>query len=213
MNLAQTIEHTKLDATATPADVERLCREAIAHEFFGVCVAPHYAALAERQLRGTDVRVVSVVGFPLGSSLPEVKAEEARRLVAAGVSDVDMVMAIGLAAAGDWAYVAADVALVRAAVPDATLKVILETGCFDDDQIRRAAEVAVSAGADFVKTSTGFGPRGATVADVELLRDAVGDRAAIKASGGIRTGQAARDLVSAGATRLGTSAGVVIATG
>jgi deoxyribose-phosphate aldolase len=155
--------------------------------------------------------VVTVAGFPHGTSTSAAKAREAADAVTAGAQEVDMVMAIGAARAGDWRTVEADIRAVRDAVPGAVLKVILETGYFDDAAIGRAAQVCVVAGADFVKTSTGYGPRGATVDDVRLLRDAVGGRARVKASGGIRTAEQARALVEAGASRIGTSSGVQIA--
>jgi deoxyribose-phosphate aldolase len=207
ISLAPFIEHTLLRAEATPADVERLCSDAATNSLFGVCVSPLYVALAKRCLQGSPVRVVTVAGFPFGASAAETKAFEAERAVADGADEVDMVMAIGLALAGRWAEVEADIRTVRDAIPRAVLKVILETGCFDDAGIRRAATAAVTSGADFVKTSTGFGPRGATVADVVLLSEAVAGRARVKASGGIRTLEQATLLVEAGATRIGTSNG------
>jgi deoxyribose-phosphate aldolase len=209
-SLAALIEHTLLRADATPADVERLCSEAKTSSLFGVCVSPVYVARALSHLRGSAVRVVTVAGFPLGASMPEAKAFEARSAVLAGADEVDMVMAVGLALAGQWADVEADVRAVRDAIPHAVLKVIIETGYFDDAAIRRAAVASVSAGADFVKTSTGFGPRGATVDDVRLLRETVPGRVGVKASGGIRTREQALLLVDAGATRLGTSNGAEI---
>jgi deoxyribose-phosphate aldolase len=210
MRLADCVEHTLLRADATPDDVARLCGEASAHGLFGVCVSPVYVEAA-RKWAGERVCVVTVAGFPLGANTPAAKAREASEAVGAGAREVDMVMAIGAARAGDWSAVGADIRAVRAAVPGAVLKVILETGYFDAPSIARAAQVSVDAGADFVKTSTGFGPRGATVEDIRVLRDAVGERARIKASGGIRTAVDARALVEAGAARIGTSNGVAIA--
>jgi|HubBroStandDraft_1064217.scaffolds.fasta_scaffold89069_2 deoxyribose-phosphate aldolase len=210
MRLARYIEHTLLRADATPEEVERHCLEAVEHGLFAVCVSPLYVTLARRRV-GDAASVVTVAGFPLGTSTSAAKADEARRAVAEGASEVDMVMAIGLARSADWAAVRADVLAVRQAAPDAVLKVILETGYFDEAGIRRAAEAAVEAGADFVKTSTGFGPRGATVEDIRLLGEVVGGRAQVKASGGIRTAAQARAMIGAGATRIGTSNGVEIA--
>jgi deoxyribose-phosphate aldolase len=157
--------------------------------------------------------VVTVAGFPLGTSTSASKAREAADAVTAGADEVDMVMALGAARAGDWAGVEADVHAVRLAIPGATLKVILETGHFDEAGIVRAARASVDGGADFVKTSTGYGPRGASVDDVRILCAAVGDRARVKASGGIRTAEQARALVAAGAARIGTSSGVEIGSG
>ena len=209
--IAQTIEHTLLRADATPSDVEGLCRDATTHSLFGVCVSPVYVALARRALHGSTVRVVTVAGFPLGTSSSETKAFEAERAVRDGADEVDMVMAIGLARAGRWDDVEADVRAVRGRIPRAVLKVILETGYFAPEELRRAALAVVAAGADFVKTSTGFGPRGASVEDVRLLHEAVKSRAQVKASGGIKTLEQATLLVQAGATRIGTSSGVAIA--
>jgi deoxyribose-phosphate aldolase len=209
MSLAPFLEHTLLRAEATPAELEVHCREAVEHRLFGVCVSPLYVAAARRCVGGA-VRVITVAGFPLGTSTSAVKAEEARRAVADGADEVDMVMAIGRARAAEWAAVEADVRAVRDALPGVVLKVILETGFFDDAAIRRCAEVVVGAGADFVKTSTGVGPRGATVEDVRLLCSAVDGRARVKASGGVRTAVQARAMIEAGATRIGTSNGVAI---
>jgi deoxyribose-phosphate aldolase len=210
MRLARYVEHTLLRADATPADVERHCLEAVEHGLFAVCVSPVYVASARRWV-GDAAGVVAVAGFPLGTSTSATKADEARRAVADGAKEVDMVMAIGLARSADWAAVRADVLAVRQAVPDAVLKVILETGYFDEAAIRRAAEAAVEAGADFLKTSTGFGPRGATVEDVHILLGVAAGRAQVKASGGIRTAAQARAMIEAGATRIGTSNGGEIA--
>jgi deoxyribose-phosphate aldolase len=210
VNLAKYIEHTCLRADARPERVERLCREAVDTGLFGVCVLPVYVSLAEQCLRGKGVRVVTVVGFPHGGSTPSTKAVEARQAVLDGADEIDMVMAIGLALAGGWGAVAADVRAVREAVPDATLKVIVETGYFGREEIRKAADVCVSAGADFIKTCTGYGPRGVTTGDVALLSEFLQGRAEIKASGGIRTRESALQMIEAGATRIGTSNGVEI---
>jgi len=209
MRLAGLIEHTLLRADATPSDVERHCAEAVESGLFAVCVSPLYVASARRWVADA-ARVVTVAGFPLGTSTPATKADEARRAVIDGATEVDMVMAIGLARGADWAAVRADVLAVREAIPGAVLKVILETGALDETAIRRAAEAAIDAGADFLKTSTGYGPRGATVEDIRLLREVAGGRARIKASGGIRTAAQARALIEAGADRVGTSNGVEI---
>ena len=213
MDLSGYVEHTLLRADATVPDVERHCREAAGGELFGVCVSPVYVGRARQWLDGTGVRVVTVAGFPLGASASAAKAEEARVAVLDGADEVDMVAAIGLALSEEWAAVERDIRAVRDATRGRVLKVILETGYFSEARIRRAAEVAVGAGADFVKTSTGFGPRGASVADVVLLRDVVAGRAQVKASGGIRTAAFARDLIAAGAARIGTSNGVALARG
>jgi deoxyribose-phosphate aldolase len=213
MHLSRYVEHTLLRADATPADVERHCREAAENALFGVCVSPVFVPLAKRSLAGSAVRLVTVAGFPLGTSASSVKAEEARRAVADGADEVDMVLAIGFARAGRFDAVEEDVRAVRAAIPESTLKVILETGYFSPEDVRRAAVASVRAGADFVKTSTGFGPRGASAEDVALLAEAVKGRALVKASGGIRTAESALEMIRAGAARIGTSNGVAIAKG
>ena len=213
MDLSAYVEHTLLRPDATPGDVERHCREAADHGLLAVCVAPVYVALAAMCLRGTPVRVVTVAGFPHGTSTPQVKAAEARHAALDGADEIDMVMAIGLALDGGWNAVEAEVRAVRKAIADPVLKVIVETGYFSDEEITLAAKAAVDGGADFVKTSTGFGPRNATVNDVRLLAAAVGGRAQGKAAGGIRTRAAAIEMIEAGATRIGTSRGVEIVTG
>jgi len=163
MDLSRYVEHTLLRADATPDLVERHCREAAKHGLRGVCVLPRYVALARTCVRGADVLVVTVVAFPLGASASSIKALEARQAVDDGADEIDMVMPIGVALGGDFDAVEADVRAVREAVPGCVLKVIVETGYLGAEQIRSSAEAAVRAGANFVKTSTGFGPRGATV--------------------------------------------------
>jgi deoxyribose-phosphate aldolase len=212
MDLAPYIEHTRLSADTMPSDVERLVDEARQHGLLGVCVPPRHVQRAVAQAGGSPLRVVTVVGFPLAGSASVVKAFEAERAVDDGAQEVDMVLSIGDALAGDWSSVRADIDAVRAAVPDATLKVILETGLLGRDQMKRAALASVDAGAEFVKTSTGYGPRGASVADVAWLVEIVGGRAGVKASGGIRTREDAEQLVAAGATRIGTSRGLAMVT-
>jgi deoxyribose-phosphate aldolase len=210
VRLAGCIEHTLLRADTTPEAVDRHCLDAVEARLFAVCVSPIYVAAARRRV-GEAVRVVTVAGFPLGASTPAVKAEEARRAVEEGASEVDMVLAIGKALGGGWTDVEADIRTVRDAIPRSVLKVILETGYLDEPALRRAVEASVAAGADFVKTSTGFGPRGASVEDVRILREAARGRAQVKASGGIRTYDQALAMIAAGATRIGTSNGVEIA--
>lgn len=211
--MAPFIDHTLLKATASPSDIRTLCREAREHAFKAVCVNPAFVALAREELAGSGVLVATVCAFPLGALRPEQKAEEARLSVAAGADEVDMVLNLGAALAGDWDLVERDVRAVREAIPGTVLKVILETGTLTDEQKERATRAAVAAGADFVKTSTGFGPGGATVADVRLMAAAAEGRAQVKASGGVRTREDALALVEAGATRLGTSGGVALVAG
>lgn len=212
-DLALRIEHTVLSPTASLVAIDTLCAEAIEHSFFGVCVHPVHIARCVAALRGTAQAVVTVVGFPLGMSLSETKAFEARAAVALGAAEIDMVLRVDALKAGELTLVRQDIAAVVAASGDRAVKVILETGYLNDDEIRRACELAVDAGARFVKTSTGFGPRGASVEDVALMRSVVGSHAGVKASGGIRTRAQADAMVAAGADRLGTSAGVTLVQG
>lgn len=211
--LARYIDHTLLKPEATPDDIRRLCAEAREHSFAAVCVNPVYVPLAARELAGSGVRVATVCGFPLGALLPEQKAAEARASIAAGADEVDMVIHLGAARAGDWAAVQRDIAAVREACGSAVLKVIIETALLDDESKRRATEAAAAAGADFVKTSTGFASGGATAEDVALMREVLAGRAEIKAAGGVRSAADAQAMLDAGATRLGTSGGVALVQG
>jgi deoxyribose-phosphate aldolase len=212
-DIARTIEHTSLKATATPGEIAALCAEAKSHGFFGVCVNPLMVALAAQELADAEPRVISVVAFPLGATVPAVAAAEARQAVAHGAAEIDMVIPVGLALVGDDAAVTRSVAAVREAVPEAKLKVILETGHFPAERILEIGRAAMQASPDYLKTSTGFGPRGATLDDVALLREATDGQAGVKAAGGIRSADDARALLEAGATRLGTSRGVAIVAG
>lgn len=213
VNLAQYIDHTLLKATATATDIAALCEEARQHAFKAVCVNPVYVPLARQELAGSGVLIATVCGFPLGAVLPSQKAAEARLSLEAGANEVDMVMHIGAALAGNWRTVEEDLQAVREATAGAVLKVIIETCSLTDDQKVRATEAALNVGAEFVKTSTGFGTGGATLQDVRLIKRVVGDSAHIKAAGGIRTRADAEAMIAAGATRLGTSGGVAIVGG
>jgi len=214
MSIASIVEHTRLAADTTPVEVETLCREAVEYGFVGVCVGPRYVHTASSLLRGSPVRVVSVVGFPLGHDTPSTDARAAAEALEAGAREVDMVIPIGLALTGDLEAVREHVTRVKAAMGSAPLKVILETGFFAPKATESLARVAVDGGADFLKTSTGFGPRGASEDDVRTLAAVARAQArtiGVKASGGIRTLTQAQRLVAAGATRLGTSKGVDLA--
>jgi deoxyribose-phosphate aldolase len=206
------IEHTLLAAGATPTDVDALCAQAAQHGFAGVCVNPIYVARCRERLAGMLTRVVTVVGFPLGASHSRIKALECERAVADGADEIDMVMQLGAARSDRWAEVEADIRAVVEAAQGRPVKVILETAALDDPQKIRACAAAERAGAAYVKTSTGYGAGGATEHDVRLLRQCVGERLRVKASGGIRTAAHARALLAAGADRIGTSAGVQILT-
>jgi len=212
--IARMIDHTLLKPDATDAMIVRLCEEAAQYRFATVCVNPHWVPLAAKRLSGADVGVTTVVGFPLGSTTSAAKAAEAREAAALGATDVDMVLNIGALKSGDADFVRRDVAaVVEACRGGAIVKVILETGYLTDEEKTLACRLVAEAGADFVKTSTGFGPGTATVADVALMRAAVGDALGVKAAGGIRDLAAARAMIAAGATRLGTSSGVAIVSG
>jgi len=213
IELARRIDHTCLRPEASARDVERACEEALAYGFHAVCVAPTRVAGVAGLLAGTPVRVCTVVGFPHGNTLGAVKSAEAAAVLKAGAHEVDMVAQIGALKDGDDAAFALDIARVAGTVHEieaAILKVILETALLTDDEIVRACRLAESAGADFVKTSTGFAAAGATVAAVRLMRGVVGDRLGVKAAGGIRDRATALAMLEAGATRLGTSASVAI---
>ncbi|MGC8525083.1 MAG: deoxyribose-phosphate aldolase [Acidibrevibacterium sp.] len=208
--LAAMIDHTLLRPDATPADVSRLCAEATACGFHAVCVNPLWVAPARRALAAAPVAVCSVIAFPFGATPSANKAAEAARAVADGASEIDMVIAIGALKAGDHEAVRADIAAVRQAVPAALLKVILETALLTEGEKVAACSLAVAAGADFVKTSTGYGGGGATAADVALMRRIVGPKIGVKASGGIRDLAAANAMIAAGASRIGASASLVL---
>ena len=213
-DLSPLIDHTLLKADATGGQVEALCAEALAHGFASVCVNPLWVPLAASLLKGSPVRTCTVVGFPLGASATRAKAFEAEVALADGAQEVDMVLAIGAAKAGNWDKVRQDLEALRTAVPaPAVLKVILETCLLDDAEKARACELAVEAGLDFVKTSTGFSTGGSTESDVALMRRTVGSGLGVKASGGIRTYPVALQMVRAGATRLGLSASVAVVQG
>jgi deoxyribose-phosphate aldolase len=210
--LASMIDQTLLKPTFGLAEGAAWIEENATQGFAALCVTPQLVPAAARALSGVSTRVCSVCGFPLGYTTTESKAAEAANLVALGCEEVDMVVALGPLLEGDTRYVSADIAAVVAAVREASggaalTKVILETGYLSEEQISLGCRLAEEAGADFVKTSTGFGPRGASVRDVELVRAMVDERLGIKAAGGIRDLAGALALVDAGATRLGTSAG------
>ncbi len=209
---ARYVDHTLLKPNATQEEIGKLCDEAKNFCFASVCVNPSYVALAAQLLRGSGVKVCTVVGFPLGSTTPTVKAIEARDAIANGADEIDMVINIGALKSGNDVVVYDDIKAVRDATRGKVLKVILETSLLSNEEKVRACVAAKKAGADFVKTSTGFGGGGATVEDIKLMRETVGPLMGVKASGGIRDAKIAADMLAAGATRLGTSASVAIVT-
>ncbi len=213
--LAGYIDHTLLKQDATIAQIEKLCEEAAKYQFASVCVNATYAALCAKLLKDTGVKVCCVVGFPLGATLSSVKAFETEQVIADGASEVDMVLNVGALKSGNFTLVKNDVtAVVRAAhAKNALVKVIIETCLLTDDEKVKACQICQSAGADFVKTSTGFSTAGATVEDVALMRKTVGPDMGVKAAGGVRTRDDVLAMIKAGATRIGTSGGVKIMEG
>ncbi len=214
-SVARMIDHTLLAPEATRDRVQALCREAIELAVGAVCVSPNQVAVAESALRGSDVGLASVIGFPSGAHRAEMKAAEAAAAVGEGANELDMVVPLGAVVAGDWEVVAAHVAAVRAAAPaPIVLKVIVESAVLDDEQLDRVCATAVEGGADYVKTSTGYHPAGgATVEAVRRMRAAVGWDIGVKASGGIRDAATALAMIEAGATRIGASASAAILDG
>ena len=210
MDIARFIDHTLLKPTAGQQDIEVLCREAAEHGFAAVCVHPCWVPLAVELLQGSEVAVGAAVGFPLGANASEAKAYEAGLAVRQGAGEIDVVMNIGWFKSGRHDLVGDELAAVRAACGDAVLKVIIETCYLDDDEKRAASRLAVAAGAEFVKTSTGFGPGGAVREDLLLMLETVGDAARVKASGGIRDRATAEEYIRLGVARLGTSSGVAL---
>lgn len=208
--LASWIDHTLLRADARAGAIDQLCAEAAVQRMFSVCVTPTWIERAKQRLVGTDVRVCTVIGFPLGANASRVKEYETEQAIAAGADEIDMVMAIGRLLDGELDHVERDIRGVVVAAQGRLVKVILETALLDRSQIQRACERAVAAGAGFVKTSTGMGPGGATVEAVRTMRECVGPAIGVKASGGIRDPATARAMIEAGATRLGTSASLDI---
>ncbi len=206
------IDHTLLKADATNSMIESLCKEAIEYNFCAVCVNPYFVKMAKDLLRDSNVKVATVVGFPLGANTKEVKAYETIDAINNGADEIDMVINIGALKNKNYDLVKEDIkAVVEAAKDKASVKVIIETCLLTDDEKKKACELALEAGAHFVKTSTGFSTGGATIEDVKLMKSVVGDRMGIKASGGVRDLETAIKMIEAGATRLGTSSGVKIA--
>lgn len=210
MNLSLHIEHTNLKPDAKAEDIIQLCNEAVENGFYGVCVPPYYVQLAKKTIKKNDVKIITVVGFPLGYSTVSSKVEETKKAIIAGAHEVDMVINIAAFKSGDLTTVQNDIQSVVTAchLQNKHAKVILETCYLNEDEIRTLCKICADCEADFVKTSTGFGTAGATVEAVKLMRKVLPAKTRIKAAGGIRTKAFAEELVAAGADRLGTSAGV-----
>ncbi|MFD0674305.1 deoxyribose-phosphate aldolase [Cohnella sp. GCM10027633] len=212
--IAAMIDHTLLGAVSTKQDIARVCEEAKQYGFATVCVNPYWVPVAAKALSGSGVGLTTVIGFPLGASRTEIKAAEAADAIAAGATEIDMVLNVGALKSGLTEAVSKDIeAVVRACKGKAAVKVIIETCYLTDEEKRQAALLCKNAGADFVKTSTGFGTGGATVEDIALIRHVVGPEMGIKASGGVKNLEVANKLIQAGATRLGASSSIAIVTG
>lgn len=213
LNLASYIDHTLLAPTATQEQIKNLCSEALAHKFKSVCVNPSWVECCARELSGSGVLVCTVIGFPLGATLTASKVSETKFALSLGASEFDMVINVGRIKSGDWDFVLKDMSEVVQAASGKTVKVILETCLLSDDEIVQACKHAVAAGVHFVKTSTGFSTAGATIHHVELMKKTVGEKALVKASGGVRDFTTAMKMIEAGAMRLGTSSGIAIIQG
>ncbi|MBM7577639.1 deoxyribose-phosphate aldolase [Jeotgalibacillus terrae] len=213
-SIAKMIDHTLLKPEATKDQVTTLCEEAAEHGFMSVCVNPYWVKLSAELLDKTDVKVCTVIGFPLGASATETKAFETKQAIEDGATEVDMVINIGALKSGDYDTVKRDIQAVTAAAKGKALtKVIIETSLLTDEEKVKACELSVEAGSDFVKTSTGFSGGGATPEDIALMRKTVGPDLGVKASGGVRSAEDAQAMIDAGATRLGASAGIKIIQG
>ncbi|AMD94438.1 deoxyribose-phosphate aldolase [Leptotrichia sp. oral taxon 847] len=210
MELNRYVDHTLLKTTATKEEIKKLCDEAKEYKFYSVCVNGANTAFAYDKVKGTNVKVATVVGFPLGAMSMESKIFEAKNAIENGASEIDMVINVGALKSKDYEFVEKEIAGVKEAIGKNILKVIIETCYLTDSEKVKACELAVSAKADFVKTSTGFGTGGATFEDVKLMKEAVGSKAKVKASGGIRDLKTARKYIELGAERLGTSSGINI---
>ena len=213
MHLNRYIDHTLLKATATTSDIVKLCQEAITNDFFSVCVNSCYVSLAAEQLKHSNVKVCSVIGFPLGAMSAQAKAAEATEALKCGANEIDMVMNLGFLKSKDFDNVWKDIQAVKSVMPNNTLKVILETCYLSNEEILKSSELAIKGGADFIKTSTGFGTRGASLEDVKLMKRIAKDSTKIKASGGIKDAKTAIEYINLGAERLGTSSGIAIIKG
>lgn len=211
MDISSKIDHTILKADAHRDSIVKLCEEAIEYEFAAVCVNPYYVSLSSELLKDSDVKVATVIGFPLGANTPEVKTFEAKNAIDNGALEVDMVINIAALKNKEYPLVLEDIkGVVEAARDRAIVKVIIETALLTEEEKIKACQLSKKAGADYVKTSTGFSTEGATVSDVKLMKSVVGEDMKVKASGGIRDFETAKAMIEAGASRLGTSAGIKI---
>jgi deoxyribose-phosphate aldolase len=209
-NIAGLIDHTLLRPDASYMNIKQLCEEALQFGFYSVCINPCFIKMAKELLKDSNIRVTTVIGFPIGMTLTEVKVFEAMNALLLGADELDIVINIGALKSGDWETVRKDISDVIMSTRGPIHKTIIETCYLDDDEKRRVVKTALDAGSEFIKTSTGSGPYGARVRDIRLIKSIVGDAAGIKAAGGIRTIRRVLDMLKAGATRIGTSSGVRI---
>lgn len=209
-DIAGLIDHSLLRPDVSYTDIKRLCEEALQFGFCSVCINPFFIKIAKELLTGSNIRVTTVIGFPLGMSLTEVKVYEAMNASLLDADELDIVINIGALKSGDWETVRKDLADVIMATKGLIHKTIIETCYLDDNEKRRVIEIALEAGSEFIKTSSGYGPRGARVRDIRFIKGIIGDAAGIKAAGGIRTLKQVLNMLEAGATRIGTSSGVKI---
>ena len=207
------IDHTILKPTATKNDIIQLCEEAKKHQFFSVCVNSCYASLAKQHLKNSHVKVCCVIGFPLGAMSTEAKVAETKQALSDGADEIDMVLNLGFLKSNDFDAVCKDIEAVKNCMPKNTLKVILETFYLEEPEIIKASELAIKSGADFIKTSTGFGTGGATLHAIKLMLQVANGKAKVKASGGVKDYKTALDYIELGVERLGTSSGIAIVTG
>jgi deoxyribose-phosphate aldolase len=212
MPLENYIDHTLLKPSATTENIIQLCKEAKKYNFFAICVNGSFVQLAKRELINSNVKIAAVVGFPLGATAPSIKVLETKTCINDGADEIDMVINVGMLKSKDFKYVENEILAVKNEVGNRVLKVIIETCYLTDEEKRVACKLAMNAGADFVKTSTGFGTNGATIKDVLLMKEAVKDKLSVKASGGIRDKEAALNYISIGVSRIGTSSGIKIVT-
>ncbi|MDE3741976.1 deoxyribose-phosphate aldolase [Maribacter polysaccharolyticus] len=212
MQIQDYIDHTILKATAEPSDIEKLCQEAINHKFKAICVNGCYTKLAKDRLKNSPVQLAVVIGFPLGAMSTAAKVFEAGDAIKDGADEIDMVINVGWLKSGQLELVKQEISKIKNAIGDKVLKVIIETCYLTQEEKRKACELAVEAKADYVKTSTGFGTGGATFEDVKLMKEVVGNKAKIKASGGVKDRVTALKYISLGVSRIGTSSGIAIAT-
>ena len=213
MDINKYIDHTTLKAMAQKEEIKKLCDEAKEYKFYSVCVNGSNVAYAYEQVKDSDVKVAAVVGFPLGAMSMEAKIFESKKAIEDGASEIDMVINIGALKDKDYDYVEKEISEIKKAIGNNILKVIIETCYLTDDEKIKACELSVAAKADFVKTSTGFGTGGATFEDVKLMKEVVGNKAQVKASGGVKNFETVKKYIELGATRLGTSSGIEIIKG